>query len=140
MIRTVVSSIGRIARRVRWRASTRFSPPPSAAPWALCERDEQVLRALHHPGLRWTTHRGAVLDLDSYIEGNAAGDLVWHAQRLEDVEVTVAGDTAVLVGILVDEVERDGERREFRLRLTQTWVRSDAGWVCIAGHAGPPVS
>jgi hypothetical protein len=47
----------------------------------------------------------------------------------------VDGDAAVLVGVVVDEVERDGERAVFRLRLTQTWVRGEAGWVCLAGHA-----
>lgn len=102
---------------------------------ALCERDAEALRALHHPDLRWTTRRGEVLDREAYIAGNVEGELVWHAQRLEDVSVVVDGDTAVLVGIVVDEVERDGERAVFRLRLTQTWVRREGGWVCLAGHA-----
>jgi hypothetical protein len=44
----------------------------------------------------------------------------------------------VLVAVVVDEVEREGERVTNRLRLTQTWVQSDDGWVCLAGHAGPP--
>jgi ketosteroid isomerase-like protein len=102
---------------------------------ALCERDADALRALHHPDLRWTTHRGVVLDRESYIAGNVEGDLVWRAQHLEDVTVVVEGDTAILVGVVVDEVERHGERAVFRLRLTQTWVRGEAGWVCLAGHA-----
>jgi hypothetical protein len=25
------------------------------------------------------------------------------------------------------------------LRLTQTWVRAEGGWRCLAGHAGPEV-
>jgi hypothetical protein len=102
---------------------------------ALCSSNAEALRALHHPGLRWTTHRGVVLDREAYIAGNVGGGLVWHAQRLEDVEVTVEGQTAVLVCVVVDEVECDGERSVFRLRLTQTWVRGEAGWVCLAGHA-----
>jgi hypothetical protein len=104
---------------------------------ALCERDADALRALHHPDLRWTTHRGEVLDREAYIAGNVEGDLVWHSQRLEQVSVVADRDTAVLVGVVVDVVERDGERKTFRLRLTQTWVRSGGGWVCLAGHAGP---
>jgi hypothetical protein len=106
---------------------------------ALCERDADALRALHHPELRWTTHRGEVLDRERYVAGNASGDLVWHAQRLEEVEVTVAGCAAVLVGVVVDDVERDGERAVFRLRLTQVWLRGEDCWVCLAGHAGPAV-
>jgi ketosteroid isomerase-like protein len=104
---------------------------------ALAGRDAETLRALHHPDLRWTTFRGDVLEREAYVRGNTEGELVWRAQRLEDVEVHVAGDTAVLTAIVVDEVERAGARETYRLRLTQTWVRGTDGWVCLAGHAGP---
>lgn len=106
---------------------------------ALVDRDPAALRRLHHPELRWTTHRGDVLDRERYVRGNTEGPLVWRAQRLEQVEVTVAGGAAVLVAVVVDEVEQDGEPLTNRLRLTQTWVQSTDGWVCLAGHAGPPV-
>lgn len=92
-----------------------------------------------HPELRWTTYTGAVLDRDAYVAGNTEGSLVWHAQRVEEPLVTVVGDTAVLTAVVVDEVERDGTRETFRLRLTQTWVREHGVWRCLAGHAGPRV-
>jgi hypothetical protein len=102
---------------------------------ALAARDAAALRALHHPGLRWTTHRGEVLDRERYVAGNTAGDLVWRSQRLEDAHVTVAGDTAVLTALAVDEVERGGAAQTFRVRVTLTWVREDGEWRCLAGHA-----
>ena len=34
-------------------------------------------------------------------------------------------------------VNASGEDEEFRMPITQTWVRGDTGWVCLAGHAGP---
>jgi hypothetical protein len=106
---------------------------------ALVERDANALRELHHPALRWTTHRGDVLDREAYVRANTAGTLVWRAQRLEDVEVARAGDAAVLVAVVVDEVERAGRVVTNRLRMTQTWVRGADGWTCLAGHAGPPL-
>ena len=51
----------------------------------------------------------------------------------------VVEDAAVLVAIVVDDVERDGRPQSFRLRLTQTWVRENAVWRCLAGHAGPEI-
>ena len=102
---------------------------------ALAAGDAAALRELHHPQLRWTTHRGEVLDRDRYIAGNTSGELVWHAQSLEDAEVDVTGDTAVLTATVVDDVTRDGDRATFRLRLTQTWVRDENGWRCLSGHA-----
>lgn len=105
---------------------------------ALAGRDEAALRALMHPGLQWTTFRGDVLDYEQYVARNTRGELVWRAQRLDDVRVTVAGDTAVLTAWVTDEVARDGQDLVFRVRLTQTWTRTAQGWRCMSGHASPP--
>jgi ketosteroid isomerase-like protein len=107
---------------------------------ALVRGDVERLRRVLHPDLRWTTHRGEVLDRERYVAGNTAGPLAWLGQRLHDVELAVVGATAVLVAVVEDDVERDGVRQTFRLRLTLTWVRDERGWTCLAGHAGPPVA
>jgi ketosteroid isomerase-like protein len=114
----------------------------TAAAWhraaALAAGDETALRLLMHPALQWTTFRGQVLGYEDYIAGNTGEGLRWRAQRLADVKVAVAGDTAVLTATVTDEVTRDGHDRSFRLCLTQTWVRTPAGWRCLAGHASLP--
>ena len=92
-----------------------------------------------HPSLQWTTFTGEVLSREQYIAGNTAGDLRWRSQRLDDTVVAVVGDTAVLTALVTDEVTRDGRHATFALRLTQTWVRAESGWQCLAGHAGPEV-
>lgn len=107
---------------------------------ALAAGDEAALRRLMHPRLQWTTFRGEVLGYEDYIAGNTRGGLRWRAQRLEDVTVVVVGDTAVLSAAVTDEVTRDGREQPFRLRLTQTWVRTPEGWRCLAGHASQPSS
>ena len=104
---------------------------------ALVARDAEALRELHHPDLRWTTHRGDVRDLDAYVRGNTESDLVWRDQRLTDADVLVVGDTAVLTAAVHDEFERKGEAGTHTLRLTLTWVREDGVWRVLAGHAGP---
>ena len=104
---------------------------------ALVARDADALRALHHPDLRFTTHRGDVRDRDAYIRGNTEGDLVWRDQRLTDVDVVAVGDTAVLTALVHDEFERAGEPGAHNMRLTLAWVREDGTWRVLAGHAGP---
>jgi ketosteroid isomerase-like protein len=104
---------------------------------ALVARDADALTALMHPALQWTTFKGDVLSLDQYVAGNTAGGLVWRSQRLEDAHVEVVGDTAILTALVIDEVHKEGRDQTFTLRLTQTWVRAEAGWQCLAGHAGP---
>jgi hypothetical protein len=104
---------------------------------ALVESDPVRLRALMHPDLRWTTFRGEVLSRDEYVRGNTDGSLRWVAQTREEPEVVVAGQTAVLIAVVVDAVERDGQAQTYRLRLSQTWVLTGEGWQCLTGHAGP---
>jgi hypothetical protein len=105
---------------------------------ALAAGDRAALARLLHPRLRWTTHRGAVLDRAAYLDANTGGALTWVSQDLHDVDVQVVdGRVAVLTAWVTDVVIRDGERRTFRMRLTQTWVRTGDGWVCLSGHAGP---
>jgi ketosteroid isomerase-like protein len=106
---------------------------------ALVARDADALRALHHERFRFTTPRGDVRDREQYVAGNTGGELVWHAQRLDDGEVAVVGDTAVLTAIARDEYERGGERGAHAMRLTLTWTRVDGAWLALAGHAGPAV-
>jgi hypothetical protein len=107
---------------------------------ALVAGDGVLLGLLMHPSLQWTTFRGEVLGYADYIAGNTHGDLRWRSQRLEDVKVTVAGDTAVLTAAVTDEVPRDGSELVFQLRMTQTWVRTPEGWRCLAGHASLPAA
>lgn len=90
-----------------------------------------------HPSLQWTTFTGDVLSREQYIAGNTGGALRWRSQRLEGTCVVVVGDTAVLTALVTDEVERAGSEQTCTLRLTQTWVRTEGGWQCLAGHAGP---
>jgi uncharacterized protein (TIGR02246 family) len=105
---------------------------------ALAAGDEGALRQLMHPDLLWTTFRGEVLGYEEYIAGNTDGSLHWRGQRLDDVRVAVAGDSAVLTALVQDDVRRDGRDRTFTLRLTLTWVRTAGGWRCLSGHASLP--
>ena len=107
---------------------------------ALVARDPVLLHELHHPDLRWTTHRGDVRDRQAYIAGNTEGDLVWRAQDLLEAEVLAVGDTAVLVAVVHDEFERAGEPGALDMPLTLTWVREEGAWRVLAAHAGPPRS
>ena len=100
------------------------------------------LRRLLHPELRWTTHTGVQLDREAYVASNtgaATATVRWVRQQLEDPDVTVVGDVAVLVCTVVDTVVPTGATREVvkRMPMTQVWVRAHQGWQLLAGHAGP---
>lgn len=102
-------------------------------------RDGAGLAAHLHPGFRWTSHRGDRFDGEAYVAANTTGDLRWLGQRLEDADVLVDGDTAVVTALAVDDVIRGQATHQFRLLVTMTWLRRDGRWLCLAGHAGPPI-
>lgn len=104
---------------------------------ALAAGDPERLAALLHPDFRWTSHVGRVFDRAEYVEANTGGTTVWRAQTLEDAEVVVVGETAVLRAVVDDEVVGPEGPIRHRMPVTQVWVWSEDGWRCLAGHAGP---
>lgn len=104
---------------------------------ALGSGDADRLASLLHESFRWTTHTGRVFTREEYVARNTDGTTVWRSQVLDDPHVVVSGDTAVVWTGVTDTVVVDGEPTDFRMPVTQTWVREDGRWRCLAGHAGP---
>jgi hypothetical protein len=108
---------------------------------ALVRRDAAALRDLLHPAFVWISHGGRWFDRDAYIAANVADGRRWRSQRFEDVEIRVVADTAVLRCLVSDEIEVGSSEIEvFVMPMTQTWIRDDGRWQCLAGHAGPLLS
>jgi len=103
---------------------------------ALVAGEPDRLRRLLHPGLGWTTRSGERLDREGYVRRHTR-ELRWVRQRLEDPEVTVVGDTAILLCTAHDTFVQDGAEQDRRALVTEVWVRSHKAWVCLAGHEGP---
>jgi hypothetical protein len=104
---------------------------------ALADGDPDALTLLLHPDFAWTTHTGLRLDRASYVARNTDGRTRWRSQSLHDPQVTLVGDAAVLHAEVTDVVAAPDGEETFQMPMTQVWVRTDAGWQCLAGHAGP---
>jgi hypothetical protein len=104
---------------------------------ALATGDALELARWLHPQFRWISHTGERFDRDSYVASNTEGANRWASQVLSEVEVVAHEHTAVLRCQVVDSVDRGAGVEEFRMPMTQVWVRYDDRWVCLAGHAGP---
>ena len=62
-------------------------------------------------------------------------------QTLGASEVVIVGETAVLLTVVTDVVvDVDEKNADFRMPMTQVWVRTRGTWRCLAGHAGPRLS
>ena len=101
---------------------------------ALAQQDWSLLEQLLHADFVYTNSQGTRLDRTVYLDFVRTGPLRWNAQSYDDVRVCLAGATAVLTGVVVDDVTVDGDRHVLRFATTQTYVLADGGWSYLAGH------
>jgi hypothetical protein len=103
---------------------------------ALAAGEVDRLREMLHADFRWVSHAGERYDRESYVASNAHGANGWSEQHLTDINVVAHEQTAVLRCTVVDTIDGGHGPREFRMPMTQVWIRRDGRWLCLAGHAG----
>ena len=54
--------------------------------------------------------------------------------ELTDLKVTVFGDTAIATGTFASRATYKGKPFEHRGRFTDTWIRLNGKWLCVASH------
>jgi ketosteroid isomerase-like protein len=102
---------------------------------ALVAKSTDALMELMHPEMVYVSADGNVLSRDEYLARYVLPDEVrWISQTIDEPRVAHSGDTAVAT-FLVHDVARAGEYElDDTFRSTQTWVRGDGGWRCLAAH------
>ncbi len=103
---------------------------------ALAAGDAARLRDLLHSDFRWVSHAGERYDRESYVASYVEASNGWSEQQLTDIQVVAHEQTAVLRCTVVDTIDNGHGAREYRMPMTQVWIRRDGRWVCLAGHAG----
>jgi len=53
----------------------------------------------------------------------------------DEIKVIVYGDTAIAIGIETDKGTDNGKDASGRFRWTDTWVKINGQWQCVASHA-----
>jgi len=99
--------------------------------------DVDELDRLLHPDLLAVGPDGQLAD--------KAGDLAAHRSGVfeigelteQDVQVRIAGDTAVTFVVVQIRGAIAGEEVSGRMRYTRTWTRDDGAWRVIAAHIAP---
>jgi ketosteroid isomerase-like protein len=61
-------------------------------------------------------------------------DYVASSQVLSDVKVRVYGDAAVGTGLNTSKEKSMGKDTSGQYRWTDTWIKRDGRWQCVAGH------
>jgi len=104
---------------------------------AMIASDVEELDRLLHPELLAVGPDGQLVDKAGDLGSHRSGVFRITELREEDVQVRVAGDTAVTFVVLdirgtIADADVSG-----RMRYTRTWTRAGGAWQVIAAHITP---
>jgi uncharacterized protein (TIGR02246 family) len=94
--------------------------------------DFELFARLAHPELAYTHSDGTLDDLESYLSKCREGYYVYHSIEHPIERITVAGDTAIVVGEMNAVITAGGTRKTLANRALAVWVRKAEGWRLLA--------
>jgi ketosteroid isomerase-like protein len=104
---------------------------------AMRASDVAELDRLLHPDLLAVGPDGRLADKAADLAAHRSGVFTIAELEEEELQVKVAGDTAVTFVVLRIRGTIAGEDASGRMRYTRTWVRDDARWRVFAAHISP---
>jgi ketosteroid isomerase-like protein len=99
--------------------------------------DVDELDRLLHPELLAVGPDGGLVDKAADLAAHRSGVFEIDELSEEDLQVRVAGDTAVTFVVLQIRGAIDGAEVSGRMRYTRTWTRDGGAWRVIAAHIAP---
>lgn len=96
--------------------------------------DHVALARLMSDQLVLTEPDGSVINKADEIAFTADSDAHFEILESHDMKVLVDGDVSVVTGAYHEKGTFHGKSFEHRGRFTDTWVRHDRGWQCMAGQ------
>ncbi len=98
------------------------------------------MAALLHPDFVYATAGGYKFDKAGYIEnGFISGRLVFHSQKVSELDVRQFGDTAVATMVLDDHFTLDGREVKATFKSLCVFTRKDGRWLWSAGQTMRPM-
>lgn len=101
--------------------------------------DASALSHLMADDLVLTETDGSVINKSEEVAFTADPGAHFEILESHDMKVQLHGNAAVVTGAYHEKGTYHGKPFEHRGRYTDTWIRHDGKWQCIAGHFSIPV-
>ncbi|MFY9948544.1 MAG: nuclear transport factor 2 family protein [Candidatus Sulfotelmatobacter sp.] len=102
---------------------------------AVREKDTPALKLLLGPELVYVDYDGTLMDKAQYLA--SVQSQVVQPERIvsESMNVHLYGTAAVVEGIYRETGEKNGKTYTLRERFSDTWIRRNESWECVASHS-----
>jgi ketosteroid isomerase-like protein len=114
---------------------TRILAPENAWNQAEEHKDAQALDGLLGSGLVYVDYDGSFMDKAQFMASVKAPSL--HPEQITNESMTahVYGDSAIVTGVYREKGVNKGKPYLRRGRFTDTWVKQNGTWVCVASQS-----
>ena len=98
-------------------------------------KDTVALKLLLGPELVYVDYDGTLMDKEQYL-ASVQSEMV-RPERIvsESMNVHLYGAAAVVEGIYRETGEKNGKPYTLRERFSDTWIRRNESWECVASHS-----
>ena len=103
---------------------------------AQISHDATAMASMLHPDFVFTDYDGTVMSRPQFLASilDSSNKLVLEVS--DDMKVHRFGDTAVVTGATHERGKQKGKAYEHYGRFTDTWIKHDSEWICVASHLG----
>ena len=98
--------------------------------------DAEAMGKLLHENFVLTDYDGTVMSKTAFLASIRDSSNKLTLEVSEDMKLHRFGETVVVTGATHEKGSLKGKAYEHFGRFTDTWVKQDGQWVCIASHLG----
>jgi ketosteroid isomerase-like protein len=101
---------------------------------AQVDRDSQALQGMIADRFINTEYDGEVSDREQFLADIRDPQFKPASANIQDLKVNFYRDTAVVTGVYHTKGAYNGKPYDHVGRFTDTWVRENGKWLCVASH------
>jgi ketosteroid isomerase-like protein len=102
---------------------------------AVRQKDTVALKLLLGPELVYVDYDGTLMDKQQYLSSVQSHTMQPERIVSESMNVHLYGAAAVVEGIYRETGEKNGKPYTLRERFSDTWIRRNESWECVASHS-----
>ena len=99
---------------------------------AYIKQDKAALESMSAPQLTYSHSDGRIQDKAEFIKGVMDRKATVKSLEYPDLKIQVAGDTAIVRHLFVQDSELDGKTTNTKIGVMQVWHKQGGGWKLLA--------